>query len=183
MAQKLHSTPRMSRKELCPAVPCGDRTQYPGKVVLLRIATIRRCVLATVRCVPKQIFADALFVLHVTRQQLCQAQPLVRALMPCSCGWVQDASGGLLIVDRVVIPEGTPAGEYVLGWRAFHKLAIMFVLLLLLLLTQWVCPSAVAAVADPREADRTQCFVAQAGIVRNRTRCASVCVSLCLSAL
>ena len=24
------------------------------------------------------------------------------------------------IVDRVVIPEGTPPGEYVLGWRAFR---------------------------------------------------------------
>lgn len=33
---------------------------------------------------------------------------------------LQDASGGLLIVDRVVIPEGTPPGEYVLGWRAFR---------------------------------------------------------------
>lgn len=33
---------------------------------------------------------------------------------------LQDASGGLLIVDRVVIPEGIPPGEYVLGWRAFH---------------------------------------------------------------
>ena len=33
---------------------------------------------------------------------------------------VQDASGGLLIVDRVVIPAGIPPGEYVLGWRAFH---------------------------------------------------------------
>jgi hypothetical protein len=29
----------------------------------------------------------------------------------------QDASGGLLIVDRVLIPDDIAPGEYVLGWR------------------------------------------------------------------
>lgn len=42
--------------------------------------------------------------------------------MPAAmCQGMEDGAGGaeptLEIVDRIMIPKGTPPGEYVLGWR------------------------------------------------------------------
>jgi hypothetical protein len=43
--------------------------------------------------------------------------PLINDLLSAVDWLEQDASGGLLIVDRVLIPDDIAPGEYVLGWR------------------------------------------------------------------